>query len=264
MIDLLKIEFAKVKNYRVFWIIMAIYALLVPLGFYGLCRLINEILGNFGLDQDYTSFPNLWKYITWTSAWWNMLLGILVVILTCNEISFRTQRQNVIDGMSRKQVIGSKFLFLIALALVVTVYTGIVGFIYGVSASGMSGFTTEIHYLGIYFLQTLGYFSVAYLFAVIFKKSALAIIFFIIIWILNLFIGQLMPNGTADYIPTYLISGLNPSPFFSFFVEMEQSQGMEDADVPIQMGLNMKLILGSFYILGFVALGYVFVRNRDL
>jgi len=264
MIDLLKIEFAKVKNYRVFWIIMGIYALLVPLGFYGLCSLINEILGPFGLSQDYSSFPDIWQYITWTSAWWNMLLGILVVILTCNEISFRTQRQNVIDGMSRKQVIVSKFLFIVALALIVTLYTGIVGFIYGAAANGMSGFGPQLHYLGIYFLQTLGYFSVAYLFAVMFKKSALAIIFFILIWIINLFLGPIMPNGTADYIPTYLISGLNPSPFFSFFIEMEQSQGMEDADVPIQMALNMKLILGSIYIVGFIALGYLFVRKRDL
>ena len=43
----------------------------------------------------------------------------------------RTFKQNVIDGLSKQQVIASKFLFLIALATAVTLYTFLLSLIFG-------------------------------------------------------------------------------------------------------------------------------------
>ena len=179
MIDLLKIEVAKISRYRVFWILIGVYALLVPLGFLGVCNLIMEIQEPFGLDVNFSAFPKVWKFIAWTSAWWSFLLGILVIILFCNELTFRTQRQNIIDGMSRGQFVAGKCFFLSFLALMVSLYTTIVGAIFGLWDGGSLNFVKDIGFMGIYFIQTLGYFSVAFLFYIV--NSFFRLVLYIVI-----------------------------------------------------------------------------------
>lgn len=266
MLHLLNIEYAKVKNYKVFWIIILIYAALVPIGFVGLSQFIlNLILIGFGPTfKDVSSFPDVWHYIAWTTSWWNIMLGVLVVIITVNEISYKTQRQNIIDGMSRRDVILSKFYFVVALALVVTIYTTLVAFIFGlINTPGFSGFGPGMQYMGIYFIQTLGYFGFAYFLAVLVRKSALSIILYFVIFVANLFWGAAVGDVVVQFIPTYLISGLVPFPFFQEFTEMarQQQPGFEQ---PWLMADGLKYVLGVVYTLVFVAIGYISVRKRDL
>ncbi len=265
MMKLLKIEFAKVRNYKTFWIILGVYALLVPLWFVGLCQFIsNLILQGMGPKfSSVASFPEIWQHITWTTAWWNILLGILVVILTCNEISFKTERQNIIDGLSRQQLILSKFLSLLTLTLAVTIYTTLVGFAFGLYYGGYSYMFTDIEYIAYYFLQTLGYFSVAYFFAVIVRKSALVIILYLVIFVTNLFWENIIGSDAAQFLPTYLISGLTPFPFFKGFIEMAR-QNAPGFIEPWKMGMTLQLILGTIYIAAFFVIGFFTVKRRDL
>ena len=116
MIDLLKIEYYKVKNYNTFWVILAIYAALVPLTFLGIGQIDFPF---FPSKETLFGFPTIWGFLTWIASWWNILLGVLIVVLVCNDIAFKTQRQNVIDGMSRKQYIFGKFTFFTLLAVAV-------------------------------------------------------------------------------------------------------------------------------------------------
>ena len=265
MLHLLKIEYAKVKNYRTFWVILLIYAALVPLGFLGLCQFISNLvlIGSGPKMVDYAGFPDVWRYLTWTAAWWNIMLGILVVILTCNEISYRTQRQNIIDGLSRKDIILSKFYLLVALALAVTLYTALIGFIFGVGFSGFQSIGPGMENLGVYFVQTLGYFSFAYFFAMLIRKPALAIILYFVVFVLNLFWGAIVGDIVVQFIPTYLISGLVPFPFFEGFIEMAQKRNPEFVE-PWILDRTVQLVLALVYIAVFMAIGYLTVKRRDL
>ncbi|MCG8577098.1 MAG: ABC transporter permease [Flavobacteriales bacterium] len=262
---MLKIEFAKVKNFKTFWIILACYAGITPLIFYGLCAFWVNILGDFGPPMKaYMSFPNVWSYIGWTAAWLNILLGILVVVLVCNEITFKTHRQNIIDGMSRHSVILGKFYFLVALALAVTVYALILGFIFGAIYSDIGNMFNGIEYIGVYFIQTLGYFSFAFFFAILIRKPALAIILYFVTFLLNLFLPLILGDIAVQYFPTYLISGLTPFPFLEGLLEFAASQDPNADTDPFILGQSWKMILAVVYIASFFTVGYLSLKKRDL
>ena len=265
MMKLLKIEFSKVKNYKTFWIILGLYAVLVPVWFVGLCQFISKmiLMGMGPKINSFAAFPDVWQYITWTTAWWNILLGILVVILTCNEIVFKTERQNIIDGLSRGQIITSKFLFLMALALGVTVYTGLVGMVFGFIYGYPENMFSGMEHLGIYFIQTVGYFSLAYFLAVLVRKSALAIIIYLVIFVANMFWEPILGSDVAQFVPSYLISGLTPFPFLDGFIsaEMERNPNFE---MPWMMSLTLQMILAALYIAIFFFIGFFTVKKRDL
>ncbi|MEO9533999.1 MAG: ABC transporter permease [Crocinitomicaceae bacterium] len=258
---LLSIEFAKVKNYSTFWVILIIYAVLVPLSFFGISQIEFPFLPS---DTNLYGFPTVWGYVTWTASWFNILLGVLIVILTCNEIAYKTQRQSVIDGLSRQQYIMGKFMFLLVLAFIISLYTLIVGAAFGFGFSDPANFLQGIEAVPLYMVQTIGYFALAFFFALLLKKPALSIILFIIIIMLDDFI--FMSGGTfnyGQYIPTITISDLTPFPFFRELMDMAAAQN-PDVELPYVMPDWARTILASVYIVGFMVTNYVILKKRDL
>lgn len=260
MIHLLKIEFSKVKNYRTFWAMLLIYVGLVPLVFFGLSTFKIPF---FPEKSELFGFPNVWNYITWTASWLNLMLGVLVVTITCNEITFRTQRQNIIDGLSRSQMILSKFYFFTALAGFVTLYTFLIGFIFGVIYSGFNDVFSGISYIGVYFIQTLGYFSFAFLFAVIVKRSALSIIFYILIFLFKFIFVLTLGEIISQYMPINVIADLTPFPFFKEVFEMA-AQKDPNFVAPVIISQTVRSLVALGWISSFILLGYFIVKRRDL
>ncbi|UKN03650.1 ABC transporter permease [Paracrocinitomix mangrovi] len=267
MMKLLKIEWLKVKNYNTFWWILGIYAVLVPVTFLSLIEFFLSITQGFPFfpsKEEILGFPQIWNYTTWIASSWNILLGVLVVILVCNDFAFKTQRQSVIDGLSRRDFILGKFSFLIVLAVVITLYTFLFGFIIGSIYSNISDFTDEIYYLLVYFIQTVGYFAFAFLWAVLIRRPALSIILFVVI---ILFDGILLniPNfyEVAQFIPTITISQLVPFPFGQEFIDAARAQG-EDVNLPFQLNQLGRSVFSSIFIIGFVLISYISLKRRDL
>lgn len=260
MMKLLSIEYMKVKNYRTFWVIMLIYAVLVPLTFWGISEIPFPFLPS---KSEIFGFPTVWNYITWTASWWNILLGVLVVVMVCNDIDFKTQRQNIIDGLSRSQVILGKFYMLIVIAATVTLYTFLIGTIMGMIYSEPGDLFSGLEYIGIYFVQTLGYFSFAFFFAVLVKKPALSIILFVVIIMLDGLLGIAVPPEALQFIPTITISDLTPFPFFQEVFEMARQED-PDFEAPFMLSQTWRSILALFYTTIFVLIGYLSLKRRDL
>jgi len=260
MIHLLKIEFSKVRNYRTFWVMLLIYIGLVPLVFFGLSSFQIPF---FPEKSEMFGFPTVWNYITWTASWLNLLLGVLVVTITCNEITFRTQRQNIIDGLSRKQMILSKFYFFTALAAFVTLYTFLIGFVFGLIYSGFNDVFSGISYVGVYFIQTLGYFSFAFLFAVIVKRSALSIIFYILIFFFKFIFVLVLGDTISQYMPINVIADLTPFPFFKEIFKMAAEQDPNFV-APVIISQTVRSLVALGWISSFIFLGYFVVKRRDL
>lgn len=260
MIHLLKIEFSKVRNYSTFWAILLIYIGLVPLVFLALSSIQ---LPFFPKEEEMYGFPTVWNFITWTASWLNLLLGVLVVTITCNEITFRTQRQNIIDGLSRKQMILSKFYFFTALAAFVTLYTFLIGFIFGIIYSGFDDVFSGMSYVGVYFIQTLGYFSFAFLFAVLVKRSALSIIFYILIFLFKFIFVLVLGNTISQYMPINVIADLTPFPFFKEIFKMAAEQDPNFV-APAIISQTVSSLVALGWISSFIFLGYFVVKRRDL
>lgn len=260
MKKLLSIEIAKVRHYSMFWVIIAIYAVIVPLIFFGLGSLEIPL---FPSDSELFGFPTVWNYITWTASLLNLLLGVLIVNLTCNEYTFRTQRQHVIDGLTRREVLLAKILFYTFLAAAVTLYTFIIGAIAGFIYSEDGSLFDEIYYIGLYFVQTMGYFSFAYFFAAVVKRPALSIVLYILIFLFRFIFIVVLGKDIAQFMPINVMGDLIEFPFFKAVLEMSEAQG-ETAELPYTMSEWVRSIAAFAWMTFFLVTAYQIERRRDL
>ncbi|MDG2227059.1 MAG: ABC transporter permease [Flavobacteriales bacterium] len=276
MLQLLDIEYNKVKKYTTFWVILIIYATLIPLIIWGISAFHfgQEGTPMYWKGSSLFKFPVVWNGVTWIASWFNLLLGILIVLIICNDFNYRTFKQNVIDGLSKQQVIASKFLFLLALAIAVNLYTFIISLLFGLAFSDGGSMFSDIYYVGIYFAQTVGYFTLAFLFSIILRKTALAIILFTLTIIINpILTGTISwaigDNSIVQFLPINVISELTPFPLqwltnmMSASSDPEaQKQSMEAANMVISQPI--RTVVATAYIVIFVFISNLILKKRDL
>ena len=277
MLNLLGIEYSKVKNYTTFWVMLIIYATLIPLIIWGISAFHfgQEGTPMYWEGSSVFKFPVVWNGVTWVASWFNLLLGILIVLIICNDFNYRTFKQNVIDGLSKQQVIASKLLFLTALAIAVTLYTFLLGTVFGFIFSDGGNMLDDIYYVGIYFIQTIGYFTLAFLFSILLRKTALSIIIFTLaIIVVNPLISMtisltLGDNSIVQFFPINSISELTPFPL-QWLTDMvqsnpdpaAQSKGMEQVNMIISQPI--RTVVATIYIAIFVFLSNLILKKRDL
>jgi len=105
MIRLLKIDFRKLKSYRTFWVLNTMYYFLIasiPISIY---EFLKWLKGK-GVDFDefdptripISHFPDVWQNLTYIYVFLKFFLAIIVIISITNEYTYKTIRQNIIDG----------------------------------------------------------------------------------------------------------------------------------------------------------------------
>ncbi|QHS60767.1 ABC transporter permease [Chitinophaga agri] len=181
MLQIIKIEWLKVKNYRTFWVFIAlgIVAILAP------NFIVHDIFVNrvpeeaqklFG--QSIYDFPLAWQTVASVGSYTSGIFSLLLITLVCNEFNYRTHRQNIIDGWERKDFVLSKLFWVLTLSTVALLTSLIAVIIFG--GLGKAPFSIDgCRYLGYYFLQMLVSTSMALLISVLVKRTGLAIILFI-------------------------------------------------------------------------------------
>ena len=120
-----------------------------------------------------------------------------------NEYSNRTLKQNLIDGLSKKEFILSKFYTVVAFSLLSTVFILIMTLILGYSFSDYTEFsivTREMEFLFAYFLKLVGFFSFCLFLGVLVKRSAFALGFLFVWWIFeNITYGMIFSFACGAY-----------------------------------------------------------------
>ncbi len=256
MLDLLKIEYKKLIPYSTFWVIFGLFFLFTPIVFYGIGQIKFDA---FPIDfATMYNFPDVWNNITYIGSWFNLLIGMLLVILVCNEFAFKTFRQQVIDGNSKADFIVSKILLMTSFALISTTYLFLLGALFGFSSGG-GDFLTDTKYLLIYFIQALGYMSVGLIIAVLIRSSALSIIAFICSILAESIIRTLIPDVIDQFFPMKIISNLTPFPTPKGFMMAE----MKGSVLPEVMSLDTTLIIAVVYVFAFWGISYFILTKRD-
>ena len=230
MLHLLRIEFRKMYSYRTFWIVCGLYFLTIGFstatGMEFLKWLANTI-GKFGSDLNTDRiplyhFPDVWLNLVWWSGFFKVLLGIMVVISITNEYTYRTIRQNVIDGLSRWEFLLSKILMNVVLsaASVVLIFfiAAATGFIYTPEINWKYVFT-DVEFYPVYFLELLSFLSYALMLGILVQRSGLTIILLLLSYMLEAIIkaniDDYMP-WVIPYFPMESISALVPIPFYRY------------------------------------------------
>lgn len=184
MKGLLAIEWLKIRRYRTFWVLVGLFIVLMPLWNYEVAYgIINLGGGKNGINFLSTaySFPMVWSNLGYWGSIFITFISILVIIITTNEYTYRTHRQNVIDGWSRVQFFNAKVLLISLLAALSTVYIFLLGIVFGgINSGSLSELFTDIYQLAYFFIMTLDYLGFALIIAIWIKRSGLAIGLFLL------------------------------------------------------------------------------------
>jgi ABC-2 type transport system permease protein len=183
--NLLKIEWLKIKNYTAFKVIGIFFIIGIVLINFGTHFIYGKISTNtpagdlIGAAFNPYSFTSTWQTTSYMSGYLLILPAMLILMLVTNEYTFRTNRQNVIDGWSRGEFIGVKLVmaFLFALVSTLLVFTTAIAF---ASFSKTDFSFNSISAVGYFFLKALTYNLFAVLISVLVKKSGFAIAVFFI------------------------------------------------------------------------------------
>jgi hypothetical protein len=232
MLKLLKIEWLKIKGYRTFWVLTTLFLIsIVGINYstYYIKQIttqnnsqVNAILGAP------FSFPNVWHTVSYMSSFLLFIPGLMIITSVTNEYSFKTTRQNIIDGWSRQQFIHVKIALVILLSVIATIFVFLTALLFGI-ISGDPFSLIKIEFVGYFFIQSVSYSMVALLLSVLIKRSGLAIgIFFIYSVIIEQGLGAFLNyktmnlttfKGLGDYLPLNTTDNLIPFPFFRKIVK---------------------------------------------
>ncbi len=223
MAHLLKIEWLKLKNYKTFWILFILFII----SLFGINYIFHEVFAQKELTNPTAAmfvggppfrFPQVWHTIGYISGFLLFIPGLLIVIFITNEYSFKTHRQNIIDGLSRTQFIEVKLALCFILSMLSTLFVFITAFLFGYFEGGAPiSFEGSLN-IAYFFIQALSYTALAVVFSLLFKRSGVAIgVFFLYIIVLeNMVAGFLnkYTNHIGYFLPLKSANSLTPFPFF--------------------------------------------------
>lgn len=199
---LLDIEFHKFRYSRSSKVLTIIYlAIVVVMMFLGLFRIeFNGFSGALS-DLGIFNFPIVWHISTYFTSFLKIFIAIVIVSLTASEYSNRTIKQNLIDGLSKKELILSKFYFVTVLALLTTLIVFIASLTLGLIYSDYNEIGiifTDLQFLGAFFLSHLVFFSFCLFAGILLKRSAFAL-GFVFVWYIFEGIVNLISLGLDKY-----------------------------------------------------------------
>ena len=280
---LLSIEFQKIQKNRASKVLTITYFVLLSL--ISLIASLKFTIGTFEIniaDQGIFNFPYIWHFNTYVASLFKLFLAVVIVSMMANEYTYGTLKQNLIDGLSKKEFILSKFYVVVSFALVSTIFVFVMTLLLGYSFSSYTEIGivfSDLGYLLAYFIKLVGFFSFCLFLGILVKRSAFAL-GFLVAWyfvekIIYGFLKFTVLNGSykttnfADtliqYFPLESMGNLINEPFsrLNAIKSIENALGgsqnikiysVQFTDIAIVIAWIIIFILTSFYIL----------RKRDL
>jgi len=227
-------------------------------------------------DQGIFNFPYIWHFNTFITAFFKLFLAIVIVSMMSNEYSNKTIKQNLIDGLSKKEFILSKFLTVITFSLVSTIFVFIVSLILGLVYSDFNELSIifkDLEFLLAFFVKLTGFFSFCLFLGVLVKRSAFALGFLILWQVLEGIFRGIIRWKFFDSETTDTIMGFFPlQAMFNLIKEPFSRLGAVQS-VANQMGEKLALdyyihwyeiVIVLAWIAIFIYGSYAILKRRDL
>jgi ABC-2 type transport system permease protein len=202
MINLLRIEWLKIKNYTAFKVLAIFFLVGIVLAnvatYFGYQRItVKTGAGNFTGSFNPYSFTSTWQTTSYVSGYLLILPAMLILMLITNEYTFRTNRQNIIDGWSRRDFIGVKIVIGFLFALLSTIMVFITAMVFGIFTKTDFSFNSISH-VSYFFLKAITYNMFAVLISVLVKKTGFAIGLFFIYLVGENFVSNILDFVSVD------------------------------------------------------------------
>ncbi|WP_422105311.1 ABC transporter permease [Winogradskyella sp.] len=275
MLRLVKLELQKLWLNKVSRILIFVSFILpftvlvlssIKINFFGFFTLELGELGIF-------NFPIIWHITTFFASYFKFFFAIVVVSMIGNEYSNKTLKQNLIDGLSKKEFILSKFYTIVFFSLCATILIGVASFFIGLyysSYTEASIIFREIEFLLAYFIKLVGFFSLCLFFGMLLKRSAFALGFLFVLYIFEwlFFWGAYEILGSGD--AAFRVK--NVLPLESMYKLIDQpiqrivmTKFPEKTDIAYDYAVHwyeIAIVLGWSAL--FIFLSYRLLKKRDL
>ena len=275
---LLSIELQKIWKNKASRILTLTYFVL--LSFIALIASIKFDLGVFKFhlaEMGIFNFPYIWHFNTYVAALLKLFLAIVIVSMMANEYSYGTLKQNLIDGLSKKEFILSKFLTVVLFAFCSTIFVFVMSLILGLCFSSYTEFGiifTDLDYLLAFFVKLVAFFSFCLFLGILVKRSAFAL-GFLLVWSIiegilkGILVFKIFPDSnTGSYItqffPLEAMSNLIIEPFsrLSVIRSIGTQIGVENIkDYGVHYLSVLIVLIWTFL---FIYFSYKLLKNRDL
>lgn len=237
----------------------------IKINFFGFFTLELGELGIF-------NFPIIWHITTFFAAQFKFFFAIVVVSMIGNEYSNKTLKQNLIDGLSKKEFILSKFYTIVFFSFCATILIGFATFLIGLYYSSYTEATIifrEVEFLLAYFVKLVGFFSLCLFLGMLVKRSAFALGFLFMLFITEGIIYGLMKWKIAgdiadrihDFMPLQSMWNLINQPI----QRIVMTKFPEKTDIMYDYAVHwyeIAIVLGWTAI--FIFLSYRLLKKRDL
>lgn len=271
MFHLLRTEWLKLKNYPGFWWLMGLTVLSYP-GINGMfyyiykdqtadakksAQILKMLIGNP------FEFPEVFRTTAFASSLFTIIPAILIIMLITNEYTYKTNRQNVIDGWSRNQFLFAKFLNVVIISIIVIALYFIVAMSIGFITTGadVKNKFQLINYTALFGLQVFAQLSFAFLLGLIIRRAFIALGAFIFYKIIAENIAaQFMDRRlweTGRFLPTESSDRLIPPPAFIGRLDPK----VYDHTISL---INQQALITLAYLIVFWALVFIIYKKRDL
>jgi ABC-2 type transport system permease protein len=203
---------------------------------------VKALLGNpFAL-------PEAWRTVAYFSSLFVFIPAIVIIMLITNEYTYKTNRQNIIDGWSRNNFMTGKLIDVLLLSALVTILYTIVALIIGITntTDTTANKWSLIYYIGLFGLQSFSQLSLAFLVGFLVRKSFIALaifaFYFIVLEPIAINILKYKFNSNAgNYFPLEISHRLLPRPTFFSRLDEKAYQATLDA-VKYHIGYTLLLI----------------------
>lgn len=228
MLSLIKTEWLKIKRYPAFWWMLAIVTFTYPginaMFYYGYLEATRgkEMTHNIArmLLGNPFAFPETWHSVAYFSSFFVLLPSLLVIMLVTNEYTYRTHRQNIIDGWSRKAFITSKLFDLLIISVIVTAVYLMVATFFGIYAdnSTLDRWSEQLQYIPLFLLQVFAQLSLAFMLGYLIQKAFVALgvflFYYMIVENISVAYARFKLNDIGRFMPFEISDRLIPSPAF--------------------------------------------------
>ena len=279
MLRLLHIEFQKLRYSRSAKVLCIIYFVLIT--FLALIASVKFNFGNFEFqlaEQGIFNFPYIWHFNSYIAALLKIFLAVVIVSMMSNEYSNRTLKQNLIDGLSKKEFVLSKFYTVIGFALISTIVLFVVSLILGLFFSDYTEIGiifSDLEYLLAYFVKLTGFFAFCLFLGMLLKRSGFALGFLAVWWvfegifylILSYFFrnnGTNIVDNIIQFLPLESMSNLIREPFTRLNV-VQTMGGQIGAELSKDYGVHWhQILIVLIWTALFIYFSYRLLKKRDL
>lgn len=276
---LLSIELQKLWKNRSSKVLIITYFILLTFIAFIASIPLNFLGSDFKLaDQGIFNFPYIWHFNTYIAALLKFFLAVVIVSMMANEYSYGTLKQNLIDGLSKKEFVASKFYTVILFALASTIFVAVMSLILGYCFSSYTEFSiviTDLDYIAAYFLKLVAFFSFCLFIGILIKRSAFAIGFVFVWWIAEgitrglltwkVFEDRVLIDKVMGFFPLESMTNLVKEPFTRFQAYKAIEAQVSGKETFKYYGVHWyEYVIVLFWTAFFIYMSYRILKKRDL